>query len=292
MNTPTKRSASPLPRRLDDIRRIRIIADAKKDESKSRKSTVAPTAAAGVEGPPSGQEILSLSPSLQHDLSHTSINDLILQTTVQLASEGKRLVRAPRLLSDGIAFDWVSDVTAPNQDIRSLLSVEGIRSEDLDRVLLRATPVSTSRSATEGPSGVSRPDTRPQPLPSNPARNASSSHETNIGMASNPIIIDDDVDDGAIVHNAVRGVGPPSSPVPQVRTAISHDADIPTDIKHRPPQSMGNQGGNERRSSNDSSADLIDASLCLGHGLSTSVDIQQAPEVSLMRRIDVSLPEP
>ncbi|KAI0721875.1 hypothetical protein C8T65DRAFT_629499 [Cerioporus squamosus] len=275
MSTSTKRSASPLPRRLDDIRRIRI-ADAPKDESKSRKSTVVPAIAAGVGQPTSGQEILSLSPSLRQDLCHTNINDLILQTTVQLASEGKRLVRAPRLLSDGIAFDWISDVTAPTQDIRNLLLVEGIRSEDLDRVLLRATPVSTSRSATEELSGLPRPKDRSISVSTKLARNESSSRGVNSGIASTPIVIDEDDDDGAFVQDNSRGVAP-FSPALQDRTGISHDAAARTDIEDRPP-SMGNRGGNETRWSNDSSLGLVNASVRLGHGSPTSEDIQQTVE--------------
>lgn len=95
MNTLPKRPASPLPRQLDDIRRIRLTYVKKDNGETSWKSTTAPITR---ERPASGQEILSLSPSLQRDLGHTNINDLILQTTVQLASEGRRLARAPRLL--------------------------------------------------------------------------------------------------------------------------------------------------------------------------------------------------
>lgn len=45
-----------------------------------------------------GQEVLSFSASLQHDLSHENINDLILGATIRLTKEGKRLIKAPRLL--------------------------------------------------------------------------------------------------------------------------------------------------------------------------------------------------
>ncbi|TFK93863.1 hypothetical protein K466DRAFT_47608 [Polyporus arcularius HHB13444] len=268
MNISTKRSASPLPRRFDDIRRIRI-ADTKKDESKSRKSTVAPTTAAGVERPASGQEILSLSPSLQQDLNHTSINDLILQTTAQLASEGKRLVRAPRLLSDGIAFDWVSDITAPNQDIRSLLSVQGIRSEDLDRVLLRA----TSRSATEELSGIPRSNARSASASTKLACTEISFRGADTGIASNPIVIEDDVDDGALVQGNSGGVVP-SSPALQDRTATPYDTEARTNISNRPLLSLGTRGGNER-----SSPDLVNGSVSHRNRSPTSGDIQQAVEL-------------
>ena len=91
MNISGKRPASPLPRRLDDIVRPRIYDDKKAKSS----SAVPPVDGHSVEH---GQEVLSFSASLQRDLTHENINDLILGTTIRLAKEGKRLVKAPRLL--------------------------------------------------------------------------------------------------------------------------------------------------------------------------------------------------
>lgn len=93
MSLPLKRPPSPLPRCLDDIRRIRRIDVGHKDNIKD----TSPIAASDLPVR-HGQEVLSLSSSLQNGMRHESINDLILETTSRLAREGKRLVRAPRLL--------------------------------------------------------------------------------------------------------------------------------------------------------------------------------------------------
>ncbi|KAI0751348.1 hypothetical protein C8Q80DRAFT_1156838 [Daedaleopsis nitida] len=193
MSLPLKRPPSPLPRRFDDIRRIRRIDAGHKDNI---KDAFTPLAAGGLPVR-HGQEVLSLSSSLQNGLRHERINDLILETTSRLAREGKRLVRAPRLLSDGIAFDWTSDATARNEDMRSLLSVAGIRSGDLERVLLRATPV------PGGPSGATPEDLQDlrdlsvsSPTPKISLQPPTGTpHTMDAGNSANPIVIEDDDDD-------------------------------------------------------------------------------------------------
>ena len=94
---PAKRPASPLPLHLDNINTTRLRLSKEKDEAKNRSTPIAP-GSHGLLSAGHGQEVLSISSSLQLELRHEHINDLILQTTARLGSEGKRLVRAPRLL--------------------------------------------------------------------------------------------------------------------------------------------------------------------------------------------------
>ncbi|EJF62978.1 hypothetical protein DICSQDRAFT_168644 [Dichomitus squalens LYAD-421 SS1] len=190
MNLSGKRSASPLPRKLDEVFRPRISHD-KKDKFQSATTSL------GASLVREGQEVLSLSVSLKHDLRHENVNDLILGTTIRLAQEGKRLIKAPRLLSDGIAFDWISDTTARNEDIKSLFSVEGIRVQDLEMVLLRATPMpgGYTCAATEGPSNLAQSSIPPYPnLTGVDAQGPSAAaiKGAGIGSASDPIVVDDD----------------------------------------------------------------------------------------------------
>ncbi|PIL36763.1 hypothetical protein GSI_00453 [Ganoderma sinense ZZ0214-1] len=193
MNVSGKRPASPLPRSFDDIVRPRIL-DVKKDK---RPSTQTPLSDRSVEH---GQEVLSFSVSLQHDLSHENINDLILGTTIRLAKEGKRLVKAPRLLSDGIAFDWTYDATACGENVKSLLSVEGIHAQDLERVLLRATPAFGGENSS--PAAEER-------IPLDDILVGAACSQTprtpNIGSAADPIMVDDDEEgtDGSMFHPIV-----------------------------------------------------------------------------------------
>ena len=89
---PTKRSASPLPRHFDETIKIRLT-----DAQKKEQPSVLPAVHSSVPAQ-QGQEILSLSTSLQGGVKHENINDLILETTLRLGREGKRITRAPRLL--------------------------------------------------------------------------------------------------------------------------------------------------------------------------------------------------
>ncbi|KAI0773943.1 hypothetical protein C8Q74DRAFT_797556 [Fomes fomentarius] len=117
--------------------------------------------------------------------------------TARLASEGKRLVKAPRLLPDGIAFDWVCDATARNEDMRNLLSVEGIRTGDLERVLDRAAPVSggSSRAVTEEVPVLNRPNLLSCLNSKQQAHSLVLPRNASAGDASNPIVIQDDMED-------------------------------------------------------------------------------------------------
>ncbi|KAM5535634.1 hypothetical protein V8D89_010621 [Ganoderma adspersum] len=198
MNISGKRPASPLPRRLDDIVRPRFYNDKKAKSS----SAVPPVDGHSVER---GQEVLS-SVSLQRALSHENINDLILGTTIRLAKEGKRLVKAPQLLSDGIAFDWAYDATACDENVKSLLSVEGIRAQDLERVLLRATPAfggenSCPLAEERIPPGDILVDGAFSQTP----------RTSNTGSAADPIMVENDEEgaDGSIFHPIV-GISEPS----------------------------------------------------------------------------------
>ena len=88
---PAKRSPSPLSSHLDGYLKGINIGNPRK---KSKTATPSSPESVSVQR---GQEILSLHPSLQHDLGREKLNDLILETTLRLAKEGKRLLRAPRL---------------------------------------------------------------------------------------------------------------------------------------------------------------------------------------------------
>lgn len=92
MSHSAKRSASPLPRDLDNIRRFRLSVS-KKDTDKNQGHATASSS-----HPQLGQEVISLSPFLPQATTHQNVNDLILQTAARLAREGKRLTRAPQLL--------------------------------------------------------------------------------------------------------------------------------------------------------------------------------------------------
>ncbi|KAI9001187.1 hypothetical protein BD414DRAFT_25307 [Trametes punicea] len=182
MTLGAKRSPSPLPSHLDAIKKIRITHQKKDDSQRQSVSLRDPNAT-----PQRGQEVLCLSPLLPLASRHENINDVILQTTARLAREGKRLTRAPQLLPDGIAFDWVSDPTAQSASLRALLSVQGIRPADLDRVLLRATAGIPQASSSK--------PAKPRPQVAAPSSSTASAPPTSqliSGDALNPIIIDDD----------------------------------------------------------------------------------------------------
>lgn len=87
---PTKRSPSPISRHFDHIIKLRL------SDSKEKSDSKAPLAPETLRAQ-RGQEILSLPSSLHHDSKHENINDLIIETTLRLAKEGKRILRAPRL---------------------------------------------------------------------------------------------------------------------------------------------------------------------------------------------------
>ncbi|OCH88314.1 hypothetical protein OBBRIDRAFT_836694 [Obba rivulosa] len=74
-------------------------------------------------------------------LNHTEINDLIFRTTLRLAQAGKRLLRAPYQLPDGLIFDWVLDNSARNEGPETLLKVEGVDPGSLRIVLRRREPI-------------------------------------------------------------------------------------------------------------------------------------------------------
>ncbi|KAI0637798.1 hypothetical protein C8Q77DRAFT_1087928 [Trametes polyzona] len=186
MSRRAKRSASPLPLHLD-IRKVKI-ASWNKDSTKTASNS---TATSSSIGPQQGQEVVSFSPFLPRACSHANINDLILQTAARLAREGKRLTRAPQLLPDGIAFDWISDLTAQGESLKNLLSVQGIRSSDLDQVLAR-TGLHANRAST-----LELPKPKPQDISLRSTASAPPASQYLQGDASNPIIIDDD-DNGEI----------------------------------------------------------------------------------------------
>ncbi len=95
---PVKRSASRVSPHFDATLRQRFQAN--NDDDKNLYASTALSDNSDVSFLPArhGQEVLSLTPSLKLDLRHENVNDLILETTARLASEGKRLVKAPRLL--------------------------------------------------------------------------------------------------------------------------------------------------------------------------------------------------
>ncbi|KAH9853780.1 hypothetical protein C2E23DRAFT_94684 [Lenzites betulinus] len=193
MSLRAKRSPSPLPLHLDNIRKIRLITK-KEDRDKSQDRAVT----ASFTDPHHGQEVISFSPFLPQTTRHENINDLILQTTARLAQEGKRLTRAPQLLPDGIAFEWVADLTARGDNLKKLLSVQGIRSADLDKVLLRALP-SASRASTLEPSAFHVPQDRALSLNVNTLPLSLLLQ----GDASNPIIIDEDDENTEIMSTSL-----------------------------------------------------------------------------------------
>ncbi|KAI1792921.1 hypothetical protein LXA43DRAFT_1003819 [Ganoderma leucocontextum] len=240
MSLSGKRPASPLPRIFDDIVRPRISND-KKDK---RSSTITPLDDRSVEH---GQEVLSFSASLRHDLTHENINDLILGTTIRLAQEGKRLIQAPRLLSDGIAFDWTYDATARGENVKSLLSVEGIRAQDLERVLLRASPV----SGGENPCPAAEERMSPDDILVGVAI-SQAPRTPNVGSAADPIMVDDDEEgaDGNVpdpifsmsepsqVQNTAKDSGQDADCLATCRmTPFERRSSIPTDVNVAVPSS-------------------------------------------------------
>lgn len=112
MNLPEKRSlSSPLPVN----KRLKL-------ESSPRKWKAGPTPAPTFSSsntrrqrePTRGTESVRL-PS--RNPSNAEVNNLILKITGELARAGKRLVHAPKLMTDGILFDWVLDFSAKEEDI-------------------------------------------------------------------------------------------------------------------------------------------------------------------------------
>ncbi|KAI0829441.1 hypothetical protein BC628DRAFT_1142795 [Trametes gibbosa] len=193
MSLRTKRSPSPLPPHLDNIRKIRLTAKGKKsDKSQGLPATTSSTSTS----PQHGQEVISFSPFLPQFTQRENINDLILQTTARLAQEGKRLTRAPQLLPDGIAFDWVADLTTQGKSLKDLLSVQGIRSADLDKVLSRALPrtshASTLQRLTPRDNITLPLNVKALQLPS-----------FLLGDASNPIVVDEDDEETEITTTSL-----------------------------------------------------------------------------------------
>lgn len=146
MNLPEKRSlSSPLPVN----KRLKL-------ESSPRKWKAGPTPAPTFSSsntrrqrePTRGTESVRL-PS--RNPSNAEVNNLILKITGELARAGKRLVHAPKLMTDGILFDWVLDFSAKEEDIGKLLSVKGIIPTVVQTVLGRAgTSPSFQNSGQEG----------------------------------------------------------------------------------------------------------------------------------------------
>ncbi|KAH9938391.1 uncharacterized protein B0H18DRAFT_13198 [Fomitopsis serialis] len=122
-----------------------------------------------------------------------SVNTLVIQTTRELAAVGKRLVQAPRLLDDGILFDWVLDYSAKQESVDSLLAVAGIDTRALGPALQRVAPSGSEQ-------GSSR-DALPMII------DLLSDHESDVddkttikllgpeGGASHPIVIDKEEED-------------------------------------------------------------------------------------------------
>ncbi|KZT72588.1 hypothetical protein DAEQUDRAFT_591758 [Daedalea quercina L-15889] len=90
--------------------------------------------------PTSGSEFRSIA----RPTDSQTVNTIIIQTTRELAAVGKRLVRAPQLLDNGIAFDWVRDDNAKQESVSSLLSITGIDPIALESALQRIATSSTS----------------------------------------------------------------------------------------------------------------------------------------------------
>ncbi|KAI0370285.1 hypothetical protein BV20DRAFT_1113275 [Pilatotrama ljubarskyi] len=198
MSLGTKRSASPLPLHFDNIRKIKL-STSKKDKNRGHAATLL----SGTR-PNHGQEVVSLSPFLPQPDAHQDVNDLILRTVARLAQEGKRLTRAPQLLPDGIAFDCarVSDVTARGESLKALLSVQGIRSADLDKVLSRVAS-RTARASTLDPPKLS--DALDREVPSRSNASAPPPSHLPLGNASNPIVIDDGEEDRTEIMCTTQG---------------------------------------------------------------------------------------
>ncbi|KAJ2971606.1 hypothetical protein NUW54_g12467 [Trametes sanguinea] len=186
-----KRSPSPLPHHLDDIKRLREWHQESDDYK--RPLTISTVRAGPVPVPPNGhrgQEVVSYSPStfVGRAVANEDLNDLILHTTQRLSRDGKRLTRAPQLLPNGIRFDWISDPAAERDTLKNLLSVTGISSADLDRVLSRVTARTSCASAVrkvESTPGLASSSRLTVLAP--PTR-----HLLSGAHASNPIVIDDD----------------------------------------------------------------------------------------------------
>ncbi|KAI0676855.1 hypothetical protein C8Q78DRAFT_50626 [Trametes maxima] len=223
MSLSEKRSASPLPLHFDSIKKIRLPEKKKND----RHNTLSLSSSSL---PHCGQEVVTLSPFLPQTSAHQNVNDIIIKTTAWLAGEGKRLTRAPQLLPDGIAFDWILDPTAQSDSLRALLSVQGIRSADLDRVLSRVNlhpPASTFEP----------PKARPQPQTESPSdTNAPPISQLSCGNASNPIVIDDD-DEPEIIAAASHTPGIVVRNPSQITNATANDWAMPDKLTDASPSS-------------------------------------------------------
>ncbi|KAI0650011.1 hypothetical protein C8Q79DRAFT_941915 [Trametes meyenii] len=227
MSLSDKRSASPLPLYFDNIKKVRLSEKKKKDQH----GTV-PASAVANSLPRLGQEVVTLSPFLPQTSTHQNVNDIILKTTARLAQEGKRLTRAPQLLPDGIAFDWIFDLTAQGDSLKALLSVQGIRSTDLDRVLSRINS-HPSRASTFEP-----PNAKPQhEVDTSSNVSVFPVSPVSFGNASNPIIIDDDEDGPGIIAAASHTLGTVAPNPSQIADAAADDYAVSDKLTDASPSS-------------------------------------------------------
>ncbi|KAI0771857.1 hypothetical protein BD413DRAFT_46832 [Trametes elegans] len=223
-----KRSPSPLPQHFDNITKVRL-TERKKHKSQVPQPEAFPETSESLGSlilPQRGQEVLSLSPSLPRSSAHENINDLILEITARLAREGKRLIRAPQLLPEGIAFDWTYDITAQGESLKTLLSVQGISAEDLDKVLSRRTPRVSRASTLEPTRNTTGLNTESRPSASVPPLT-----HTVTGDVLNPIVIDDDDREipnndsqtlAATTHGTPRDAGPSCPPMSHRHSPCQH----------------------------------------------------------------------
>ncbi|KAI0939459.1 hypothetical protein AcV5_010419 [Taiwanofungus camphoratus] len=142
-----KRSPSPLPLSLD-IKKPRLQAP---DVPKWKASPTPEPIRSNPDRPTCGTEWIRITTNVQRDTE--SINNIILRTTEGLARLGKRLVHAPKLLPDGICFDWVLDFSAKKEDIERLLVVKGVGTGSL-QVALRRRKLSQPYSVHVAANGV------------------------------------------------------------------------------------------------------------------------------------------
>ncbi|OBZ76195.1 hypothetical protein A0H81_03584 [Grifola frondosa] len=210
-----KRSGSPLPPSPGDSKKAKSESSSfqvPKWKVGTRSPTVELSRSTKYKPPTRGSEWLRLPPALGRDPLPADINDLVILTTEQLAGEGKRLIRAPRLLSDGISFDWVLDFSTKNEDTKSLMSVEGISSASLRAVLQRGETRSAQRHGTSTIINILSDDDDEESKPT--ILHVAGERGGNI---ANPIIIDVDDEDSSHTPNCNSDIS--TTPV-MTRTVI------------------------------------------------------------------------
>ncbi|KZT12991.1 uncharacterized protein LAESUDRAFT_690047 [Laetiporus sulphureus 93-53] len=129
MNRHTKRSPSPL-----------LLLDSSQLRLRSRPPNATRHFNATARFSMSGDKSVSngtLSKRILTPSNNEAINDLVIETARQLGAEGKRVINA-HSRSDDIEFEWVTDSSAKEEPVESLMSFEGVDLSAVQTALRRA----------------------------------------------------------------------------------------------------------------------------------------------------------